>query len=168
MNIFNYKNNKGISAGFALAEILVACAIISVTTFSLLSASSKGVQLSQRSLRQAQANLLLEEGAEAVRSIRDNAWSNISSLNVGTIYYLSFSTNNNSWSLSTTPSVIENVFTRTVVFSNVNRDASDDIVNSGGTLDSGTKKVTIEVTFPGSNGFVSKSLSLYLADIFTQ
>lgn len=153
--------------GFSLVEIIVACAIIAVTAVSLLNVSEKGLELSNRALRQSESTMLLEEGAEAVRSIRDASWSNISSLTVGTTYYLAYSTNTNTWSLITTPNTTD-IFTRTVVVSSVNRDTNDDIASSGGTLDSRTKKVTITVTFPDSPiDTVSKSLSLYIADIFT-
>ncbi len=162
-----YKNFKNKSTGFTLVEVLVASAIISVTTFSLISAGAKGVELSTRALRQTQASYLLEEGAEAVKSIRDANWTNISGLTVGTTYYLSYNTSTNVWSLSTTASTIDSIFTRTVVLSAVARDANDDIATSG-TTDIRTKKAVVTVTWPVSNGTtVSKTLSLYIADIFT-
>lgn len=153
--------------GFSLVEIIFACAIIAVTAVSLLNVSEKGLELSNRALRQAEAMMLLEEGAEAVRSIRDAGWSNISNLTLDTTYYMAYSTNTNTWSLITTPNTTD-IFTRTVVFGAVNRDSNDDIVASGGTLDNRIKKVTITVTFPDSPiDTVSKSLSLYVADIFS-
>jgi hypothetical protein len=108
---------------------------------------------------------LLEEGAEAVKSIRDANWSTISGLTIGTTYYLSYNTSSNAWSLTTTPSTVDS-FTRTVVFSSVNRDSNDDIA-AAGTLDARTKEVTITVSWPAEDGrTLSKSLSLYIADIF--
>ncbi len=156
----NYKN------GFALVELIVASAIISVTTFALISAGQKGIVLSERALHQTQASYLLEEGAEAVKSIRDAAWSNISGLTVGTTYYLSYNTSTNVWSLSATPNTIDSLFTRTVVLSAVTRDSNDDIASSG-TPDSYTKKVTVTVSWPSSEGTVSKTLLLYITDIFS-
>lgn len=156
------KNNKG----FALVEMLVACSIIVVLVFSFTTAAQKGLVLADRALRQTQASYLLEEGAESVKSLRDAAWTNISSLTTGTTYYLSYNTSTNVWSLSTTSNTIDSIFTRTVVLSDVNRDANDDIATSG-TNDTGTKKVTITVSWPDSTGTISKTLVFYVANIFS-
>ncbi len=174
MNFFkHHKVNNGFTrthkyvSGFTLVEVLVACSIITITTFSLLSGAAKGIELSTRGLRQMQASYLLEEGGEAVKTIRDAAWTNISGLTVGTTYYLSYNNGTNVWSLSTTSNTIDSVFTRTVVLSAVNRDGSDDITASGGTTDTRTKKVVITVSWAASGTTVSKTLTLYIADIFT-
>lgn len=162
------------SQGFTIIEVIIACTIISVTVFALMSSAQKGIVLSGRALRQTQANTLLEEGAEAVKSIRDNNWANISGLVLGTNYYLFFDTTNNLWTLSDssiTPSgfiptyPIDSTFTRTIVVSSVDRDGSDDIVDIG-TLDERTKKITINVSWPEPGETASKDLIFYLADIF--
>lgn len=172
MNIFyeqkNIKiNKKSKKRGFSLVEVLIACAIISASTFALVSASTQGLQLSREALRQTQANFLAEEGAEAVKSIRDDSWANISSLIVDTNYYLTFDTNTNKWSLVTTnPGPIDSLFTRTIILRAVNRDANDDIAASG-TLDPNTKKIDINISWTSSNTTTSsKDLSLYISDIF--
>ncbi len=166
MQIFQKKNNI---RGFSLIEVLIACSVISIAIFSLMSASSKGIQLSNQALRQTQASFILEEGAEALKSIRDAGWTNISGLTAGTNYYLTYNTTTNTWSLGTTPtSAIDSMFTRVVVVSAVSRDSSDDIVTSGGTNDVGTKKVTVTVSWPSINHTTSsKTLSFYISDIFS-
>ncbi len=167
--IINSKNfNKiNITTGFTIIEILIACAIISASSFAIVSAVHKGIQVSNQALRQVQAGLILEEGAEAVKTIRDNSWATISSLSLNTTYYLSFNTSTNLWSLTTTaPSAIDGIFTRTVVFSEVLRDSNDDIASSG-TTDTRTKKVTVSVSFGLSSGTTTKDIIFYIADIFT-
>lgn len=160
-------SNKKYNSGFSLVEVLVACAIISVMIFALMSAAQKGILLSSNALKQTQASLLLEEGAEAVKSIRDANWTSISNVTLDTTYYLSYNTNTNLWSLSTTPTaLIDTIFTRTVTLSQVFRDANDDIASSG-TVDTHIKKVTINTSWTASDGTTfSKNLSFYLADIF--
>ncbi len=153
-------------SGFSLVEVLVACSIITVLTLGLFSASQKGIQLSDQSLKGAQASMLLEEGAEAVKTIRDANWTNISGLTLGTNYYLSYNTGTNVWSLSTTASTVDSIFTRKIVFSAVNRDVNDDITSSGGTLDSRTKKVTVSVSWSRQYATITKTLIFYVADIF--
>jgi prepilin-type N-terminal cleavage/methylation domain-containing protein len=164
MIISPLKNHK---SGFTLVEVLIASAIISLILFALISAAQQGIRLSYNALKQTQANSLLEEGAEAVKSIRDKNWSTISSITLDTNYYLSYDTSTNIWSLGTTPvGVVDAVFTRTVSLSQVLRDATDDIAGAG-TLDARTKKVTINVSWPISDGTTqSKNLIFYIADIF--
>jgi len=158
MKIIKKQKNKG----FSVIEVVIVCSIIFICVFALMSSSAKSIQVSEQSLRQAQATLLIEEGVEAVKSIRDGGWSNISNLTNDIEYYLSFSS---SWSLSINSNSIDDIFTRQITFSPVYRDANDDIASSG-TLDTGTKKVTVTVSFNNPNGVVSKSLSFYISDIF--
>ena len=156
--IINYSK-----AGFTIIEVLIACVIISITTLAVMSAASKGIELSNKALKQVQMSMILEEGVEAVKSIRDTNWITISDLNTDTNYYLFF--NLNTWSLSTTPSsLIDEVFTRTITLSPVYRDANDDIASSG-TLDTGIKRVNITVSWISPSGVISKNMTFYLANI---
>lgn len=160
-----FENKKN---GFTLVEILIGCAIITTMIFALMVSAQKGINLSDKALKQTQANMLLEEGAEAVRSIRDASWTTISNLTLNTDYYLSYNTSTNVWSLSTTPSAtIDSIFTRKVLISQVLRDATTDDIASTGNLDSRTKKVTITVSWVDSDGTtLSKDLPFYISDIF--
>jgi type II secretory pathway pseudopilin PulG len=148
--------------GFFLVEVMVAASIIATVLMLLLGSISNSVEASQRSLERTQASYLLEEGAEAVRSIRDTSWATIAALTNGTTYYLSWS--GTAWSLTTTPSTVD-AFTRTVVLSAVSRDSTDDIVESGGTLDTDTRKVVITTTWSAQSASRSENVSLYLTNI---
>lgn len=150
--------------GFSLVEIVVAASIISVALLAILGIANKAIVTSQRSLNTYMASTLLEEGVEAVRTIRDGSWSNISSLTAGTTYYPSFSTSTNLWSLSSTASTV-GIFTRTVTITAVNRDANDDIAVSG-TNDPGTKLVTVSVSWPQGTTTASRTIQFYTFDIF--
>ena len=161
MKNFFRKNKKG----FTIIEVLIACAIMSLITISLMSAATRGIELSNRALRQVQAGLLLEEGVEAVKSIRDADWNNISGLSLDTNYYLSFDVNTNTWVLNDTVEVIDEIFTRIVVFSEVYRDNNDDIASTG-TLDDGTKQVSVTVSWLASGNIISKNINFYLTNIF--
>ncbi len=165
-NFFTNKKKIINSSGFSLVEVLIASAIISLTSIALMSAATKGIELSNRALKQVQASQLIEEGVEAVKSIRDTNWDTISGLTPAINYYLSFDTNTNLWSLDTIQTdKIDGLFTRLIVFSDVNRDSNDDIAEIG-TLDVGTKKVNVFVTWPAPGGINSKNLKFYLANIF--
>jgi len=170
--MINFNKNKK-NLGFTIIEVLVACSIISVSMFALVQTAQKGMQLSIYSLDKSQASLLLEEGAEAIKSIRDNDWTVVA---VDGSYHLYFNISTKIWVLdaSTTslagciPSYpIDSFFDRTITISSVNRDSSnDDIVTSGGTIDPKTKKVTVTVTWSSSGGPHTKDLSFYISDIF--
>lgn len=169
----NKKTKSKLVCGFTLVEVLVACSIISVSMFALMTTAQKGLSLSNQALIKSQANLLLEEGAEAVKSIRDNNWADVST-NV-TSYHLFFNTTTKLWSLNSSTSSlsgcipfypIDGVFNRTVTIASVGRDANDEILVSGGTVDPGTKKVIINVSWVTGVGLSSKSLSFYISNIF--
>lgn len=145
-------------------EIIIASSILVAMILSALSVAQKSIALSRQGVHAMQANFLLEEGAEVVRILRDNAWSNVSSLNLGINYYPLFSVDN--WTL---PIAVNNVgiFTRTVVVSSVSRDATTgSIVSSGGILDTGTKLVTVHVSWMEGATTVTKVLPFYIMDIF--
>lgn len=158
--MYFYKNKK---SGFALVEILVACTIISVALIALITSVQAATELSRRSVENIQVSFLLDEGAEVTKIIRDNGWSGISSLTIGTTYYPTFSSN--IWSLSTTPNTI-GAFTRTIVLDYVYRDINDDIASSG-TLDTGMRKITETITWNNEKGVQTKTLTFYIGDLFS-
>lgn len=151
--------------GFALMEIVVATALISMLTLALVSVTQKSLELSSRALKQSQASFLLEEGAEAVKTIRDDAWSTIDGLDIGTEYYLYYDTNTDTWSFSGTPNQIDE-FTRKVVIDNAYRDGADDLADSG-TADDYGRQVNIEVFWDSFGTQFSKELSFYIFDLFS-
>lgn len=160
-----FLSKKNDSYGFALIEVMVSAAILSAVTIALLSYAQKGLSLSNTSLRQAQANFLLEEGANAIKSFRNEDWSNISSLTLDTNYY--FVISNGIWTLSRNANVIGGIFTRRIVFSAVSRNANDDIVTTGGTVDPDARLVTINISWRNSEERTEdKSLSFYIFNIF--
>ena len=130
-----------------------------------MTVAQKSIYVSRQAFHTTQAAFLLEEGAEAVRAFRDNAWSNIADLTVGTNYYPTFS--GGTWTLSATPNSV-GIFTRTVSLANVNRDnTTSDIVSAGGTLDTETKLITITVLWQEGGATVTKNLQFYIMDIFS-
>lgn len=157
----NFIKNKG----FMTVEVLIATSIILVSILATMAVAQKSIYVSRQAFHTAQAGFLLEEGAEAARILRDNNWTNISSLTAGADYYPSFS--GGTWTLSAISNTVD-IFTRTVSVSNVNRDnATKDIVSAGGTLDNGTKLITITVSWQEGGVTVTKTLQFYLMDIFS-
>ena len=156
--------------GFNLVEIVVAAGIISLSLVFVIATAGRSIALSHQAQATYGASVVLEEGSEAVRVVRDNAWSDISALASGTTYYPVFDPVANAWSLSTDPTNgVEGIYTRSIVPGDVFRDGSDNINPSGGgTLDPGTRSFVVNVTWLDSNGKVeSKSATFYLSNIFS-
>jgi len=149
--------------GFFLIEIVIAVTVIAVVLIFLVSSIQDSVEVSQRSLERTQAAYLLEEGMEAVKSIRNQSsgWTTIAALSDGTTYYLHWS--GSAWALTTTPETIDS-FTRTVEVSEVTRD-SDDHITQSGTVDTGTKKFDVTVTWQTPSGDKTETLSFYISNI---
>lgn len=146
-----------------MVEVIVATSIIIIFVLVSMSVATKSIVFSRQSFHNTQAAFLLEEGAEAVKINRDNAWTNISNLTAGTVYYPVFS--GGTWIFSTTLSKIDN-FTRTVVMTNVNRDNTTKDIAVSGNNDVGTKLFTVTVSWQEGGQGMSKTLKFYISDIF--
>lgn len=145
-------------------EILIAISIITVSILAAMAVAQKAVSVSRQAFHATQAGFLLEEGAEAVRMLRDNAWSNVSSLSVNTNYYPTFS--EGTWILSTTANSV-GIFVRTVTVANVNRNNTTKDISVTGTNDPGTKLITVTVSWSEGGTTISKALQFYIMDIFS-
>ncbi len=157
-----YKNNK---KGFSLIEIVVGLAIIFLCMVSLFSALQISLRVINSDTQQIKAGLLLEEGIEAVKSMRAESWNDkIKTLATSTSYYFFFDDNNKEWQATLT-SVYVDSFERKFSVEDVYRDNNDDITSSG-TLDLNTKKVVVLVSWVAENGTTTDSLSAYITNLF--
>lgn len=155
--------------GFGLLEIVIASAIAAGTIFSLSFVFLISHKLAAESSNKVRANFLAEEGLEALRLLRDQSWSaNLSGLNAGTNYYLSFEPSSSLWGIDVAnPGPIDNLFERTIAVENVNRDpTTDDIVTTGGVNDPDTTKFNVSVSWSERAGPFTVTVSTYLTDMF--
>ena len=152
-------NERGIS----VAEVIIAIAVVSTVFFAIAQVSILALRASADRNTKAKALAITQEGMEAVRSIRDASWTtNIAGLTFAATYYITASSSQ--WTLTqANPGLIENKFTRTVILDNVSRNINDDIVDTGGTNDIYTKKITVTVLW-GSQGKNMKLVG-YIMDI---
>jgi type II secretory pathway pseudopilin PulG len=136
------RNKKGIAAVEMLVGISIAAVVLIAASFSIVTF----VNTSHNISIQTQALYLAEEGIELVRYVRDNDWTDISSLTTGATYYIE--TTVSTIDIGSTPETV-GYFTRSVSFENAYRDnTSDDIVASGSPgsyEDTDTKIVTVTV-----------------------
>lgn len=150
--------------GFALIEILLAVTIISGVMIFIFGWTSKILLLTNNNLTTYKVLLMLDEGVDAVKSIRSNDWDDISALSDESTYGLSFSSN--SWVLVASQEVSSDGLIREITFDDVYRDANDDISESG-TLDPNTKKVTVTIIWQkDGQDEKQRSLEFYITNIF--
>lgn len=154
-----FRNKRGVG----LVEVVIGVGIFVVIIVSLLGMHRFLVWFSGTTSQTVKAYYLLEESLEVARVLRDANWQTFSALSSDTPYYIVFS--GGAWQATTTPSVIDSTFYRTITFSDVYRDATDDIAESG-TLDQNTRLVTATVSWKRVNATTTKTLSAYLTNIF--
>jgi type II secretory pathway pseudopilin PulG len=133
----NISKEKGITAIEALVGVSIAALILVVSTFTIV----QFINTSHTVADKTQALYLAEEGQELLRFVRDNDWTNISSLSLGTDYYLEIKSAD--ITTTTTPETIGK-YSRSFTLENVERNGDDDIVSSG-TEDNDSKYVTVTV-----------------------
>lgn len=156
---------KNYQRGATLVEAVVAVSVFLVVVLSLSGVITFSMKAVLENATKVQAGFLAEEGLEAVRLMRDAGWTaNIAGQSSGTPFYLEF--NGAAWTATETSTTIEGIFERQVVFADVYRDFSQNIVSSGGTLDPNIRKVTVEVSWLSAGATTTRALSTYLANVF--
>lgn len=156
------KKNKGIS----LVEVLVASAIILIVVVSMFAVYSIMARFSISNTTRIQAVMLAEEGVDILRTMKDESFDTyIDDLDNDEDYY--FEWNGTLFVSTTTPSMIDNVFYRSFRLSAVERDSNFDIVESGGTVDSDTRKADIYVSWRENNATTTISVETYVHNTFS-
>ncbi|MBU1102324.1 hypothetical protein KJ853_01545 [Patescibacteria group bacterium] len=163
MKLCFYQNfhNKNQSPGFGLVEILIAVSFIGLALAGLITLTNLTFKLSQQAKNNLIAANLATEALEAVRAIKEESWSTISSLTIGNPYHPQKAGLPLKWSLAAGNENL-NGFMRQVVINNVYRDGQFNIVSSGGTLDPDTKKITSSVFWSYKGQSYNATLFVYL------
>lgn len=149
---YNLRTAKGpkreSGAGFVFLEIIIAISLISLVFITLLNVGFLSINLSASVRKTTQANSLIKEEFEAIRSYRDGTtWATFKAVSFGGTNYYYFNLVGNAWNrVSGTEAT--GIFTRRVIFDQVYRDGSGNIAPSG-TLDDNTIKATVTVGWPG-------------------
>ncbi len=150
--------------GIGLVEVLVGAAIISFVLIGSVSVLQLYAVASRANIEKTQAAYLLEEGVEAVRSLRDESWlSNIALLTESMPYYLVFESGK--WKATTTRLLFDSRFERRFrLYPVYRRNSDEDIVDFSSaeakTLDLGTIRVVTDVAWSNNNS-VPKTAVLY-------
>lgn len=139
------KQNKGI----LVIELLVTIAIIIIALSALLGAGAFSLKASGIWKKTQEAELLAKEAMEAARNFRDGTtWNTngLGTITLGASYHPAKTGDNPpKWTLISGEETI-NGHSRKIVFQNALRDGSGNIIESGGTADPETKKITTSVS----------------------
>ena len=150
-------------SGFSVIEILISTAIISAIGTMIVLSFNLYVRMSERNSNNIQAALHLEEASEALIFLRDSSWTdNIFPLSVGVEYYLYW--DGSSYSISTEP-LLQDEFQKTFVISEVNRDSSDSISESG-EIDPNTFLVDIKISWEERGGEESLGAQMLIHNVY--
>jgi len=157
-----------LEAGISLVEVVIGTALILLSLVGLASAYSFYLKAGLKNTANLKAAFLLQEGVEAVTLLRDTSWSSFSALTAGAAYYLYW--NGSAWVATTTPALVDAIFTRTFTLDTVYRRTADkDIVASSSpdakSEDAGTRLLTVRVT-ASSSPALNKQVQTYLTNLF--
>jgi len=127
--------------GQSLIELILVMALSVIIFPALLTGIVSSRQGKAQQAQRTQAVYLLNETADAVRSIREKGWTAFA---VNGTFHPEIS--GTSWVLATGSAVV-NDFNQQVVIKDVNRDSAGAIVSSGGLLDPSSKKIDISISW---------------------
>ena len=138
------------SNGQSVIEVIIAVAIFIIIEGSAVVTVLGSFLTSRQGEEETNATFLAIEGLDAVTSIRNQSWDNLTDGDHGLNSTLGV------WSFSGTSDPPVGKYTRKITVGSVERDASGDIVSGGGTVDVDTKKVSSQVSW----NFVPSKLTL--------
>ncbi|MDA2936198.1 hypothetical protein MYX06_03195 [Patescibacteria group bacterium AH-259-L05] len=132
----------------SILEVILAVAIFSLISMVMVSFITGGFQGIQQGGDQTEAEALASEGIEAVRAVRDRAWNEL----IPSPAVVSIS--GSQWIISSGASeLINNKYTRAIIFNSVCRDALDEIATCPGTyVDIHSTQVVVTVNWETREG----------------
>ena len=137
--------------GFTIIEIILAMGLFVLIVGGAVGAVVQAFSVNRLAEEESYAKSRASEGLEAVRSITNRDYFNLTNGSHG------LSRSGGFWEFSSSSDSLGK-YTRRIVISNVFRDAGGNIIESGGTLDLFTKRAEAEVTWnfsPARNNSVS-------------
>ena len=142
MNMGALRNNK---EGFSILEAVIAMALFMLLATAVVGIFVIGSQGSKQGVEYVVAAGYLQEATEAVRSIRNRDYAEITAGTYG------LDTSSGYYEFDGTSDVLDE-YTRTITIEDVERDGSNNIVASGGADDPNTKRVTVNITWDTLTG----------------
>lgn len=167
----NFKRNQ---KGFGLLEIVFVITIGMLVFLSVEKYLDYSLKAVNKDANKIEALYYAKSSLEETRAVRDEksgsdyeyGWKQISPPNITLGNQYNFQPDLNSpakWLIMPGTKTIGN-YTMWIVIASVERDANDNIVSGGGTIDDNTLKITSYVSWTESDGTEQISLSEYLAN----
>lgn len=165
----NFKQNDSAPhaiKGFGLIEIILVVAVGAGVFLSIEQYLSLSLKATAQNISRVEAMYLAESSLEQARAIRDANWASISGLTPGANYYFAADASSpQKWAAQSGTKSIGK-YTVWITTSQVRRDASDNIVSSGGTIDANTLKITSNVSWTENGAAKQVTLSAYLTNLY--
>lgn len=162
------KNTKVyLSQGYSVVEVVLAAAMFMLFATVAITVVLQGFDANRLGGEETIANQYAAEGIEAAKSIKNQAYSNLTSLTSADRGITRNASNVWAFLGDTTNNVLNSGknYTRTIKVESVLRDGSGNIVSTGGTNDPDTKKITSTVSWSFNSARPeSIVLSTYLTD----
>ncbi|OGC64212.1 hypothetical protein A3J33_01625 [candidate division WWE3 bacterium RIFCSPLOWO2_02_FULL_53_10] len=141
---------------FTIVEVILAMGLFVLVVGGGVGAAVRAFSLNRLGEEESYAHFLANEGLEAARAVSSRDYFNLVNGSHG------LTTAGSQWNFSGSSNTFGK-FTRTIIISNVYRDAEKNIIASGGTLDLYTKRAESRVTWNFSPGrSESASFKTYL------
>jgi len=158
MKINSIKKNIGVG----LIEVVIVSSLVLVIFSGLMSVFNFYIKKSVTLTDNIKAEFLAEEALEALRVLRDGDFANLSSLPRDTYRYLYW--NGTGWLATSTPEVIDGIFTRKFKVFDVYRDGAGNIAPAG-TLDAEILLAETSVIWQDNQATSTRTISTYLSNV---
>jgi|GEM_PF-6009993 len=160
MKLYNFLNHK--NKGFSIIEILIAMGVLAIAVSSVgifAAVSSRTVSLSDK---QVDASLHVQEYLNALRIMKQDSWREITDATGGGDKSIVFA--NNRYSIVNGETTYDDDITIGMTVAYAYRDASGNIVSSGGTLDLHTRQVVVTANWTAYNQSRFVDSTVYFSD----
>ncbi|MCX7589643.1 MAG: hypothetical protein N2Z85_01740, partial [Patescibacteria group bacterium] len=148
-----YLKNLNFNNGQSLVEVLIALSIGIIFVLGTIIAVQMSLKTGRDSEKIQTSAMLARELMDNVKIFADSGWYNVANLATTSInkYYINTSTPFTAISGIEIITIGTTTYNRYFYLDDVYRDGSGSIVNSGGTFDPSTKKLTIVYKWVGGN-----------------
>lgn len=146
--------------GQSLVEVLFALALFFILVVGVFALSFRNFGAVTVANHQRDVENILQESFEAVQFLSYENWNTLPI----TVNPAGLSFSGGTWQLAAQPDLVDGLYQRSVVVGSVQRNASCNIVETGGTADPDTKLVTISVAWTINEQTRSKEAQKYLTN----
>ena len=161
-----YSFGNGQKNGVTVVELLIMLFIFGIAMSALFALVAFGLQSASIAQQTTRAVFFAQEAIEATKSFRDTTdWdvNGLGTLTLGMDYHLELQGATPEWRLVSGAETTDG-FIHKVVFNEVQRDGSDNIVSNGGIVDPDTKKAIVTISWQERSRAREFKLTTYLTN----